>query len=105
MTYSKALLLSEAANADFDLTLADGNTVRLDYGYPEAQLADLTNVVDDLESFQNTAGGAGAGSTIVFYPAGYNADGADGNDNCFVTYTSAASSGSEASVVADITEC
>lgn len=80
------------------IALGDGTSVTADFGYPEAQQADLAPLFDDLSArFTFTAGGAGPGASIDMQ--------LDGIATCHVRYQSPAAVGERPTIARDTSGC
>lgn len=100
LVYAKAAVAgaSDAQNQGVDLDGDGTNDIVADYGYPEAQAADITPLFDDLSTrYTFTTGGAAPGSTIQIQ--------FDGIAGCEVSYTSPTAAGDTPTIVRDNTNC
>jgi len=100
IVYAKAAAngQADAANIGIDLDGVVGIDVTADYGYPEAEAADIQALFDDLSGRHNFAGGgaaSGATLTMTF----------DGIPDCQVTYTSPTGAGVRPTIVRKIDGC
>ncbi|MEW6765912.1 MAG: type II secretion system protein [Pseudomonadota bacterium] len=85
---------ADAQNVNIDLDGDAVNDLVADYGYPEADTADLQALFDDLSARHNFVDG-GNTVTMTF----------DGVPNCQVTYTGAAAAGQRPAIVRTISGC
>ncbi len=100
LVYARVAVAGDAdiANANVDLDGDGTDDIVADYGYPEAQAADLTPLFDDLSPRFNFAnGGAGLGSTVEIR--------FDGIDNCEVTYQSPTGAGDAPNIAVNNAAC
>jgi MSHA pilin protein MshA len=100
LVYAKAAVagVAGAQNQGIDL---DGNGVAdltADFGYPQAQAADITPLFDDLSTrYSFVGGGAAPGATVEIR--------FDAIDGCEVQYTSPAAAGDTPLIVRDTANC
>jgi MSHA pilin protein MshA len=101
IVYAKSAAIGEADNATDSVDI-DGpgpaGAVGTNYGYPQAEQADLALLFDNLSARYNfTGGGAGAGSNVVIT--------IDGIATCSVTYVSPTAAGVSPTITRNITGC
>jgi MSHA pilin protein MshA len=100
LVYARVAVAGNAdqANQAVDLDNDGTNDIVADFGYPEAQAADLTPLFDDLSPrFNFVNGGAGLGSTVEIR--------FDGIDECEVTYQSSTGAGDAPDITLVTTAC
>lgn len=99
--YAKAAAVGLADNAAGVLDIdgpGPGGNIDTDYGYPEAQQADISLLFDNLSPrYAFTGGGAGPGSTLTIT--------LDGIATCSVAYTSPNAAGVTPTITRTITGC
>lgn len=86
LVYAKAAAAGVSDLTDQDIALDAAVLVRADYGYPEADQADIAPLFDDLSGrYIFSGGGSGAGATLTIR--------FEGIPNCEVSYTSPVAAG------------
>lgn len=99
--YAKSAAIGEADNA-IDSVDIDGNGpggfIGTNFGYPQAEQADLNLLFDNLSARYGFTGGAAAGGSVVVINL-------DGITTCSVTYTSPNAAGVSPTIVRNVTGC
>lgn len=101
IVYAKSAAIGEADNATDSVDI-DGpgpaGAIGTNYGYPQAEQADISLLFDNLSARYNfTGGGAAAGSNVVIT--------IDGIATCSVTYVSPTAAGVSPTITRNITGC
>jgi MSHA pilin protein MshA len=99
--YAKSAAIGESDNATDSVDIdgpGPGGLIGTNYGYPQAEQADLTLLFDNLSARYSFTGGAAApGSTVNVT--------LDGIATCAVTYTSPNAAGVSPTITRNITGC
>lgn len=99
--YAKSAAIGEADNATDSVDIdgpGPGGVIGTNFGYPQAEQADLVLLFDNLSSRYSFTGGAAApGSTVTIT--------LDGIATCSVTYTSPNAAGVSPTITRNITGC
>lgn len=99
--YAKSAAIGEADNATDSVDIdgpGPGGLIGTNYGYPQAEQADLNLLFDNLSArYAFTGGGATAGTAITIT--------LDGIATCSVAYTSPAAAGVSPTITRNITGC
>jgi MSHA pilin protein MshA len=99
--YAKSAAIGESDNATDSVDIdgpGPGGLIGTNYGYPQAEQADLNLLFDNLSArYAFTGGGAGAGTVITIT--------LDGIATCSVAYTSPSAAGVSPTIARNITGC
>ena len=99
--YAKSAAIGESDNATDSVDIdgpGPGGLIGTNYGYPQAEQADLNLLFDNLSArYSFTGGGAGPGSTVTIT--------LDGIATCAVTYVSPTAAGVSPTITRNITGC